>query len=165
MYRLPFPYRKYKVNVHNHPSWASSRKEGIAWYSGRHMPSLWWPMGPKARKMTQHGGRLAGGEWPSSEIFVLLRQVHVVFPDGLHRLPWFGAAQLRASGKSSCCWCSDVHITPLWASSCQEGMGQNSSYELSLTPSASKCTLWPDQLIDHEPEGWGRFKILAMRDH
>ncbi len=31
----------YTVNVHNHPSWATSRKEGMAWYSIRPMPSLW----------------------------------------------------------------------------------------------------------------------------
>ncbi len=30
----------YIVNVHNHPSWATSRKEGMAWYSCRPMPSL-----------------------------------------------------------------------------------------------------------------------------
>ncbi len=36
----------YIVNVHNHPSWATSHKEGMAWYSSRPMPSLclwlWW---------------------------------------------------------------------------------------------------------------------------
>ncbi len=33
------------VNVHNHPSWATSRTEGMALYSSRHMPSLWlWLM-------------------------------------------------------------------------------------------------------------------------
>ncbi len=32
----------YIVNVHNHPPWAMSRKEGMAWYSiSRPMPSLW----------------------------------------------------------------------------------------------------------------------------
>ncbi len=31
----------YIVNVHNHPSWAMSRKEGMAWYSSRPMPSLY----------------------------------------------------------------------------------------------------------------------------
>ncbi len=32
----------YMVNVNNHPSWATSRKEGMAWYSSRPMmPSLW----------------------------------------------------------------------------------------------------------------------------
>ncbi len=31
----------YIVNVHNHPSWATSHKEGTAWYSSRPMPSLW----------------------------------------------------------------------------------------------------------------------------
>ncbi len=64
--RLPFPYRTgcpdvslaltgaaqlradgissccYGGNVHNHPSWAMSRKEGIVWYSSRPMPSLWF---------------------------------------------------------------------------------------------------------------------------
>ncbi len=29
------------VNVGNHPSWAMSRKEGMAWYSSRPMNSLW----------------------------------------------------------------------------------------------------------------------------
>ncbi len=29
------------VNVRNHPSWATSRKQGMAWYSSRPMPSLW----------------------------------------------------------------------------------------------------------------------------
>ncbi len=28
------------VNVHNHPSWATSSKEGMAWYSSRPMPYL-----------------------------------------------------------------------------------------------------------------------------
>jgi hypothetical protein len=32
----------YIVNVHNHPSLATSRKEGMAWYSCRPMPSLWF---------------------------------------------------------------------------------------------------------------------------
>ncbi len=47
-YRLPccelmeFPAAViYVVNVHIHPSWAMSRKEGMAWYSSRHMLSLW----------------------------------------------------------------------------------------------------------------------------
>ncbi len=31
----------YIVNVHNHPSWATSRKGGMAWYSSRPKPSLW----------------------------------------------------------------------------------------------------------------------------
>ncbi len=31
----------YRVIVHNHPSWATSRKEGMAWYSTRPMPFLW----------------------------------------------------------------------------------------------------------------------------
>ncbi len=29
-------------NVHNHPLWATSRKEGMACYSSRSMPSLWY---------------------------------------------------------------------------------------------------------------------------
>jgi hypothetical protein len=34
----------YIINVHNHPSWATPRKESMAWYSSRPMPSLWfWP--------------------------------------------------------------------------------------------------------------------------
>ncbi len=57
-HRLLFPYRTgrpdrscpagnwrissccYIINVHNHPSWATSHKEGMA-YSSRPMPSLW----------------------------------------------------------------------------------------------------------------------------
>ncbi len=31
----------YIVNVHNHPTLATSRKEAMAWSSGRAMPSLW----------------------------------------------------------------------------------------------------------------------------
>jgi hypothetical protein len=31
----------YIVIVHNHPSWATSRKEGMTWYSSRPMPSRW----------------------------------------------------------------------------------------------------------------------------
>jgi hypothetical protein len=30
----------YIVNAHNHPSWATSCKEGMAWYSSRPMASL-----------------------------------------------------------------------------------------------------------------------------
>ncbi len=57
-YRLPFSYRSltgaaklqaegilsccHIKNVHNHPSWAASRKEGMAWYSSRSIPSLWY---------------------------------------------------------------------------------------------------------------------------
>jgi hypothetical protein len=50
----------YVVNVHNNPPWATSRKDGIAWYSSIPMPSLWlrtrwmiaswylaWPAGRK----------------------------------------------------------------------------------------------------------------------
>ncbi len=61
-YRLPFPYRTgcpdrsaqlrvngisslllYSkwLNVHNHPSWATPRKEGTTWYSSRPIPFLW----------------------------------------------------------------------------------------------------------------------------
>ncbi len=29
------------LNVHETPSWAMSRKEGMAWYSSKPMPSLW----------------------------------------------------------------------------------------------------------------------------
>ncbi len=37
----------YIINVHNHPSWATSRKEGMAWYSSRPMPSLYsYPFPP-----------------------------------------------------------------------------------------------------------------------
>ncbi len=32
----------YILIVHNHPSWATSRKVGMAWYSRRPMPSLWF---------------------------------------------------------------------------------------------------------------------------
>ncbi len=31
----------YIVNVHNHSFLVTSRKEGMAWYSSRPMPSLW----------------------------------------------------------------------------------------------------------------------------
>ncbi len=31
------------LNVHKTPSWATSRKEGMAWFSGRPMTSLWSP--------------------------------------------------------------------------------------------------------------------------
>jgi hypothetical protein len=31
----------YIVNVHNHPSWATSGKEGMTWYSCRPLPSIW----------------------------------------------------------------------------------------------------------------------------
>jgi hypothetical protein len=33
--------RCYIVNVHNHPSWATSRKEGMAWYSSRPICLFW----------------------------------------------------------------------------------------------------------------------------
>ncbi len=33
----------YIVNVHNHPSWAWPRKDGMAWYLSRNLPSLWLP--------------------------------------------------------------------------------------------------------------------------
>ncbi len=33
----------YILNIHNHPSWARSRKAGMAWYSSRPMTSLWHP--------------------------------------------------------------------------------------------------------------------------
>ncbi len=32
----------YIVNVHNRPSWATSCKEGMAWYSSGSMPPLWY---------------------------------------------------------------------------------------------------------------------------
>ncbi len=32
----------FRVNVHNHPSWATSRKECMAWLSSRPLPSLWF---------------------------------------------------------------------------------------------------------------------------
>ncbi len=48
------------VNVHNHPSWATTCKEGMAWYSIRPMPSLWLnqsrSMRPKPKGLTQRGG-------------------------------------------------------------------------------------------------------------
>jgi len=35
----------YIINVHNHPSWATSHKEDKVWYSSRPMPSLCkWPI-------------------------------------------------------------------------------------------------------------------------
>ncbi len=36
----------YIVNVHNHLSWATSCKEGMAWYSSRPLPSLWYCPSP-----------------------------------------------------------------------------------------------------------------------
>ncbi len=76
----------------------------------------WTNGGPKTREMAQHGG--PPGKWPSRVRFVLLWTVHAAFPDVPYSLPWSGAAQLRASGKSSCCcWCY-VHKTPSWALSC-----------------------------------------------
>jgi hypothetical protein len=57
-YHLPFPYctgcpdrNCYIVNVHNHPWWATLRKEGMAWYSSRPMASLWMQL-PPLGKMT-----------------------------------------------------------------------------------------------------------------
>ncbi len=52
----------YIVNVHNHPSWATSRKEGMDWHSSRPMPSLWlWlPTVPSAH-VSFHGLPLLGG--------------------------------------------------------------------------------------------------------
>jgi hypothetical protein len=47
----------YIINVNilnNHPSWATSRKEGMAWYSGRPMPSLWSSL-PSAPTHSCHG--------------------------------------------------------------------------------------------------------------
>jgi hypothetical protein len=40
-HHLPRPGADLLLNVHKTPSWAVSRKEGKAWYSGRPMPSLW----------------------------------------------------------------------------------------------------------------------------
>ncbi len=48
-YCLPFPYRtavvltgaaQLRAHVHNHPPWATSRKEGMAWYSSRTIRNL-----------------------------------------------------------------------------------------------------------------------------
>jgi hypothetical protein len=51
LYLMPFDML---LNVHKTPSWATSRKEGIAWYSSsRPMPSVWlglslhWPTGAR----------------------------------------------------------------------------------------------------------------------
>ncbi len=71
---------------------------------------------------TEARPRLAVEEWPSQgEICVVMDG-----PCGPYRLPWSGAAQLRASGKSSCCyWCSlglNVHKTPTWALSLKKGL-------------------------------------------
>jgi hypothetical protein len=38
---IEFPTSVVLVDVHNHPQWATSRKEGMARYSSRPMPSLW----------------------------------------------------------------------------------------------------------------------------
>ncbi len=39
------------LNVHKTPSWATSRKEGMAWYSSKTMPSFWagWLAGYRAK--------------------------------------------------------------------------------------------------------------------
>jgi hypothetical protein len=52
---------------------------------------------------------MAGGEWPSWVRNVLWCTVHAAFLDGPYRLPWSGAAQLRAA--SCCCWCFSTECT------------------------------------------------------
>ncbi len=56
------------VNVHIHPSWATSRKEGIAWYSSRPMPSLCLIHRQRKKGGSHHGffSRVGGGRWGSS---------------------------------------------------------------------------------------------------
>jgi len=50
------------VNVHNHPSWAASRKEGMAWYSSRPLPSQFSesasPQHPASISRYTYGDRL-----------------------------------------------------------------------------------------------------------
>jgi hypothetical protein len=43
------------LNVHKTPSWATSRNKGMAWYSGRPMPSLWlwiWSSDTECKNLT-----------------------------------------------------------------------------------------------------------------
>ncbi len=47
------------INVHKSPSWATSRKEGMAWNSSRPMPSLWLAL---TIDVWSTGSRLMGGE-------------------------------------------------------------------------------------------------------
>jgi hypothetical protein len=75
------------------------------------------PVRPMARWMTQHGGLLGLLEESFSPGWNLCCDGRSMpLPDGPYRLPYSGAAQLWASGKSSCCcWCSsilNVHKTP-----------------------------------------------------
>ncbi len=41
-HHLPWSGADLLLNVHETPSWATSRKEGMAWYSSRPMPSHWY---------------------------------------------------------------------------------------------------------------------------
>ncbi len=41
-HHLPLSRADLLLNVHETPSWATTRKEGMAWYSSRPMPSLWY---------------------------------------------------------------------------------------------------------------------------
>jgi hypothetical protein len=46
-------------NVHKTPSWATSRMEGMAWYSSRPMPSLWvWLLSPSPQLKKQNRHRV-----------------------------------------------------------------------------------------------------------
>ncbi len=53
---------------------------------------------------------------------------HIAFSEGPYRLPWSGAAQLRASGQSICChWCSSTKCSPTltWALPPKESIVQS----------------------------------------
>jgi hypothetical protein len=64
------------------------------------------PVKPKARQMTQHGGTsdwLEESDPSGSYLCCEGRSMPPSLTDSTYRLPWSGAAQLRAPGKSSCC--------------------------------------------------------------
>ncbi len=57
---------------------------------------------------TRRPAWLAGGEWHSRVWFCTWWMVHAACPDGPYHLPRSGAAQLQASGNSSCCCCWSI---------------------------------------------------------
>ncbi len=88
----------YIINVHNHPSWATSRKEGIAWYFGRPMPSLWvsplafclhdkinpkWSLG---YDFWENSRRLSGAVRPRNSFFFLIVGEEWLFTKGVHHI-------------------------------------------------------------------------------
>jgi hypothetical protein len=56
----------YIVNVHNYTSWAASRKEGMAWYSSRPMPSLW--LSPTPFSQESHSGIKYAVQWVENDL-------------------------------------------------------------------------------------------------